>query len=161
MDRVRETLFNWLQAEIVGSRCLDLFTGSGALGLEALSRNAAEVVMVDRNPKAIAMIKKNLALLEVDNASLVHADARDFLSAYADAETFDVVFLDPPFNQNLLTPFCEWLAQSGCLATQATIYIEMEKNASLPVLPHGWRVSREKQAGQLRYYLIDVEQPRT
>ena len=161
MDRVRETLFNWLQAEVTGSHCLDLFTGSGALGLEALSRYASEVVMVDKNPKAIAMIKKNLALLEVDNASLVHADARDFLKAYKDAQTFDIVFLDPPFNQNLLAPFCELLAQSGCLAARATIYIEMEKNASLPILPHGWRVRREKQAGQLRYYLIDVVSPGT
>lgn len=176
MDRVRETLFNWLQGEIVGARCLDLFTGSGALGLEALSRYAGEVVMVDKNPQAIAMINKNLDLLDVDNATLLREDARDFLlrtaedsllknaegslSKNADGSThqntFDIVFLDPPFNQNLVAPFCQLLADSNCLSKQASIYIEMEKNTCLPELPSGWQVVREKQAGQLAYYLVAV-----
>ena len=116
MDRVRETLFNWLQADIAGARCLDLFTGSGALGLEALSRYASEVVMVDKNPQAIWMIRQNLELLKVENAQLIKMDARDYLSSFLQStessllqtaegsnfpssKTFDIVFLDPPFNK--------------------------------------------------------------
>ena len=163
MDRVRETLFNWLQGEIVGARCLDLFTGSGALGLEALSRYAGEVVMIDKNPHAIAAIRKNLELLEIDNASLLKEDARKFLSdqnLFAEEvseKTFDIVFLDPPFHKQLIAPFCDLLSQSGCLSQQASIYIEMEKDASMPDLPDGWQVQREKRAGQLAYYLISVD----
>ena len=163
MDRVRETLFNWLQSEIIGARCLDLFTGSGALGLEALSRQAGEVVMIDKNRHAIQMIQKNLDLLGADNAQLLHMDARDYLGSLqeakgslsgAEAKTFDIVFLDPPFNKQLLAPFCRLLDEANCLSEQAIIYIEMEKKADLPELPQNWAVRKEKKAGQLAYYLV-------
>jgi 16S rRNA (guanine966-N2)-methyltransferase len=171
MDRVRETLFNWLQNDIVGARCLDLFSGSGALGLEALSRYAGEVVMIDKNPQAIAMIKKNLQLLGVENAQVVQGDAKSYLLRTAESslqttaegssptksEAFDIVFLDPPFNKQLVAPFCDLLARLNCLSEQASIYIEMEKNTALPDLPQGWQVRREKKAGQLAYYLVEVE----
>lgn len=157
MDRVRETLFNWLQGEIVGARCLDLFTGSGALGLEALSRGAGEVFMIDKNPQAIQMIEKNLNLLSVENAQLLHMDAQQFLQTYAAQETFDIVFLDPPFNQQLVLPFCHYLQESACLSEQAMVYIEMEKNKKLLDLPPGWDVFKEKKAGQLAYYLISTK----
>lgn len=169
MDRVRETLFNWLQGEIVGARCLDLFSGSGALGLEALSRYAGQVVMIDKNPQAIRMIQHNLDLLAVDNAQLVHMDARDYLlrsaegslpaegSSPAEGSTFDIVFLDPPFNQQLLEPFCRLLNEADCLSDKATIYIEMEKKAELPELPQNWEVVKAKKAGQLAYCLIKVQ----
>ena len=162
MDRVRETLFNWLQGDIVGARCLDLFSGSGALGLEALSRYAGEVVMIDKNHHAMTMIQKNLELLGADNATVLKEDARSFLnnlvsSKKVSEKKFDIVFLDPPFHKQLVAPFCDLLAQSGCLSEQASVYIEMEKEADLPDLPEGWQVKREKKAGQLVYYLITVE----
>ena len=182
MDRVRETLFNWLQGEIAGARCLDLFSGSGALGLEALSRYAGEVVMIDKNPQAIRMIRQNLELLGVDNASLLHGDAQDFLLRTAEGSllrtaegslltaaegsllqaakgsTFDIVFLDPPFNKQLVAPFCRLLDEANCLSDQASIYIEMEKNKELPELPQNWEVIKAKKAGQLAYYLVTVNQ---
>jgi len=157
MDRVRETVFNWLQGEIVDARCLDLFSGSGAMGLEALSRYAGEVVMIDKNPRAMAMIDKNLALLGAKNARVLQMDARDFLAQAATLEadkTYDIVFLDPPFNKQLVAPFCDLLAQSNCLSKQASIYIEMENNTMLPKLPEAWEVIRQKKAGQLAYYLV-------
>ena len=161
MDRVRETLFNWLQAEIAGARCLDMFSGSGALGFEALSRYAAQVVMIDKNPQAVRAIRNNLKLLDTDKAQLLQMDARAYLnSLIKDPDTnkkFDIVFLDPPFNKDLVGPFCQLLAQADCLSKQASIYIELEKKASLPDLPENWRVAKEKKAGQLAYYLIYKE----
>ncbi len=160
MDRVRETLFNWLQADIAGARCLDLFTGSGALGLEALSRYAAEVVMIDKNPHAIRMIRQNLELLKVENAQLIKMDANDFLFSFLQAppkNTFDIVFLDPPFNKQLVSVFCELLEQSNCLSDQALVYVEIEKQTILPQLPENWSVIKEKKAGQLTYYLLSVD----
>jgi len=167
MDRVRETLFNWLQNEIVGARCLDMFTGSGALGLEALSRYAGEVVMIDKNPQAISMIHNNLKLLGADNAQLLKMDARDYLSNLSSSlqtaegsippQKFDIVFLDPPFNKQLVEPFCQLLDKADCLSDQASIYIEIEKKISLPELPKNWKVVKEKKAGQLAYYLVHVD----
>jgi 16S rRNA (guanine966-N2)-methyltransferase len=159
MDRVRETLFNWLQADIVGARCLDLFSGSGALGLEALSRYAAEVVMIDKNPQAIRMIRQNLELLAVENAQLIQSDAKKYLQNQladpSEHNKFDIVFLDPPFNQHLVPVFCELLQQSQCLSDNALIYIEIEKSTKLPPLPDSWTVLKEKKAGQLAYYLVN------
>ncbi|MCP3851217.1 MAG: 16S rRNA (guanine(966)-N(2))-methyltransferase RsmD [Gammaproteobacteria bacterium] len=155
MDRVRETLFNWLQGDIAGARCLDLFTGSGALGLEALSRYAADVVMIDKNPQAIRAIRQNLELLEVDNAELIKMDARDYLLKTAEGtKPFDIVFLDPPFNQQLVAEFCELLEESNCLSERALVYIEVEKKTSLPNFPDSWQLIKEKKAGQLAYYLV-------
>ncbi len=161
MDRVRETLFNWLQAEIAGARCLDMFSGSGALGFEALSRYAAQVVMIDKNPQAVRAIRNNLKLLDTDKAQLLQMDARAYLnSLIKDSDTnkkFDIVFLDPPFNKDLVGSFCQLLAQADCLSEQASIYIELEKKNPLPDLPENWRVIKEKKAGQLAYYLIVKE----
>lgn len=150
-DRVRETLFNWLQPIIAGSRCLDLFSGSGALGLEALSRGAAEVIFIDTNPKAIAALKENLALLKADNATVIRGDALAYLQR--DARPFDVVFLDPPFRRDLLQPALQQLASGGWLAQGARIYIELESELDDPQLPEGWELLRSKRAGQAAYHL--------
>ena len=101
-DRVRETLFNWLQWHVPGARCLDLFAGSGALGLEALSRGARDVVMVEKHPAAAQALRDNLTLLGARNARLVHDDALRYLGRVTVA--FDLIFLDPPFRQMLLEP---------------------------------------------------------
>lgn len=150
-DRVRETLFNWLQPIIAGARCLDLFSGSGALGLEALSRGAAEVVFVDTNPKAIAALKENLALLKANNATVTRGDALAYLQG--DARPFDVVFLDPPFRKDLLQPALQQLSSGGWLAPGARIYLELESELGDPQLPEDWELLRSKHAGQVAYHL--------
>ncbi len=155
LDRVRETLFNWLQYDIAGARCFDPFTGSGALGLEALSRFADEVVMLDTNPAAIRCIQDNLRLLSAANARLLNTDARDYLS-YTQAHPFDVIFLDPPFNQNLLTPMIQLLAADQWIKKGSLVYIEAEKKLGCPSIPNSWEILKEKKTGQLAYYLMAV-----
>lgn len=153
-DRVRETLFNWLQPVIAGARCLDLFSGSGALGLEALSRGASQVVFLERNPRAVKALKENLALLQATNAEVHQADALAWL--HGRAEPFDVIFLDPPFRQNLLAPALKLLAEGGWVAAGARIYMELESEQGEPTLPPGWELLRSKQAGQVAYHLAAV-----
>lgn len=149
-DRVRETVFNWLQAYVDGARCLDLFAGSGAMGLEALSRGAAGVTLVDQASPAVAQLRQNLGLLGAQGAELVQADALGFLSGPPQA--FDIVFLDPPFRQDLLAPCLQRLDQ-GWLAPGARIYMECEAEAGEPPLPAGWQLLKHKRAGQVGYYL--------
>ena len=150
-DRVRETLFNWLQAVIPGARCLDLFAGSGALGLEALSRGAAEVVFVDRSAALLDAIDAHLRTLDDSGRGRCEvADARAFLTR--EAPPFDVVFLDPPFDSELLEPCVAALA-GGLLAPGARVYIERGASQPLPQLPPGWSVIRDARAGNVRYHL--------
>ena len=153
-DRVRETVFNWLQPVIAGARCLDLFSGSGALGLEALSRGADEVLFIERNPQAVKALRENLALLEAANAEVHQGDALVWLRGTP--RPFDVVFLDPPFRQDLLAPALKLLAEGGWLADHARIYIELESEQGEPELPEGWELLRSKQAGQVAYHLAVV-----
>jgi len=152
-DRVRETLFNWLQPVIRGARCLDLFAGSGALGLEALSRGAREVVFVDRDARAIRQIAATLEALAAPLMPLHVADALAFLRGAA--SPFDVVFLDPPFASGLLANASARLEEMGWLAANALIYIESAHRDGPPVLPATWRLARAKRAGEVGYYLIE------
>jgi 16S rRNA (guanine966-N2)-methyltransferase len=152
-DRVRETLFNWLSPIIAGARCLDLFAGSGALGIEALSRGAAAVVFVERQPRAVRRLRENLALLGDTAAQIECADALSWLQGRASAaDAFDIVFLDPPFGQGLLEPACAALAQHGWLRPAACVYLEMERTLQ-PQLPAGWQIARAQTAGQISYCL--------
>ncbi len=154
-DRVRETLFNWLQSLLPGARCLDLFSGSGALGLEALSRGAAEAVMVDQNPQVIKQLNDHVNTLAAEKASVIQADVQAYLTGQS--HPFDIVFLDPPYRKNLLEPCCTLLVENGWLSSSARIYMEVESEQEiLPFLPPGWEVIREKQAGQVAYYLIQA-----
>lgn len=150
-DRVRETLFNWLQTTIVGARCLDLFAGSGALGIEALSRGAAEVTFVDREPQIGRHITQTLQRLNATGATVQVEDATRFLGRAP--RPFNVVFLDPPFASTLLQAAFEKLPQ-GWLANDAYIYVECPADVPLPALPAGWTVYRSKQAGQVGYHLL-------
>lgn len=151
-DRVRETLFNWLQPVIPGARCLDLFAGSGALGLEALSRGAAEATLVDAHPKAVAALREHIELLEA-NGTAVRDDVLRFLEGPPPATAFDVVFLDPPFRQGLLEPALGRLA-AGWLAPGARVYVEAEAELQELPLPAGWEVLRSKSGGQVGYHLL-------
>ena len=150
-DRVRETLFNWLQPVIVGSRCLDLFAGSGALGFEALSRGAREVISVDSDREIARHLQATAAKLRADGFEVFESDALKFLSASHDR--FDVVFLDPPYAATLLPDVLQRL-NSGLLSPGALIYVEAAADSGLPSLPPGWSVHRSKSAGQVGYHLL-------
>jgi len=151
-DRVRETLFNWLRDILPGARCLDLFAGSGVLALEALSRGAEEVVMVDRNPAVIAQLHEHIRQLKARNARVVQAESLAFLQG--PPRPFDVVFLDPPFEGGLLEPCLLRLTSSGWLSPAAQVYIEADRRSPLPPLPADLKVTRHKEAGQVGYYLL-------
>ena len=150
-DRIRETLFNWLQAQIPGAHCLDLFAGSGALGFEAASRGAATVLMLEKQPDVCALLKKNIQLLQADNVQLQQQDALSWLAKSSVA--YDVVFVDPPYNSDLLAQSCVLLEQNNHLADTAYIYLESASNQDLPDLPQNWQIIRGKKAGQVGYYL--------
>ncbi len=160
-DRVKETLFNWLAPHLAGSRCLDLFAGSGSLGFEALSRHASHVTMVERDKGAAGQLLANLQLLQCQQARVLQQDALQLLAGAAetvDRAPFDIVFLDPPFRQDLLTPACTLLEAGGWLAEGALIYVEREQEAQPPRLPGNWHLLKDKQAGQVTYQLY-VREP--
>lgn len=159
-DRVRETLFNWLQSYLPGARCLDLFSGSGALGIEALSRGAASVTFVDQATEVVSQLRSNINLLKAQNAEIIAASALDWLDRrQPDQEPrYDLVFMDPPFHKGLVAPICEMLERRSLLREEAMIYIETEKSLTLDTLPANWVIHREKAAGQVAYRLF-VRQP--
>jgi len=150
-DRVRVTLFDWLQMHLAGKRCLDLFTGSGALGFEALSRGAREVVFVDTDSDAIHHVVRMLQTLGCDRGRVVQMDAAMFLAQ--PPEPFDIVFLDPPFADRVLPQLCAQLESRGWLAPGAFIYLEDAAASGEPVLPAGWTLFRSKRAGEVGYHL--------
>jgi 16S rRNA (guanine966-N2)-methyltransferase len=154
-DRVRETLFNWINAYLPGAVCGDLFCGSGALGLEALSRGAKHMTFVDNSRVVSQQMQANLATLgATDSANVVAQNAAVFLDTVT-PHAMDIVFLDPPFRKGWLAQIIP-LLEKGWLAGQALVYIEMEKEADLPTLPSHWSLLKEKVAGQLVYRLFEV-----
>lgn len=154
-DRVRETLFNWLFDRISGACCADLFCGSGALGLEALSRGAKHVTFVDSSHAVVQQMKSNLGVLNAKNADVILKNAVSFLQE-TPAKPMDVIFLDPPFRKGWLEKIIP-LLESGWLTPNALIYIEMEKDSPLPEYPIHWQLYKEKQAGQLIYRLFRAD----
>jgi 16S rRNA (guanine966-N2)-methyltransferase len=150
-DRVRQTLFDWLAPVISGARCLDLYAGSGALGLEALSRGASAVTFVDREPVAVARIGEHLATLKLPAQELRTGAALALLPGLTGR--YDVVFLDPPYQSDELPQAIAALAGSGLLAPGARIYLEAPAAAGEPPLPAGWQLLRSKRAGNVGYHL--------
>ncbi len=154
-SRVRETLFNWLQMDIPGSRCLDLFAGSGALGFEAASRGAKTVVQVEDSPEACRALKANAVKLNTDHIKIVQSDAFRYLTEH-NPIPFDIVFLDPPFGKGLAFPACHWLEEKGWLNPAAKIYLETESKQQIQnELPDNWQLLKSKTAGEVRYYLLE------
>jgi len=154
-DRVRETLFNWLAPHMVDARCLDCFAGSGALGLEALSRYAGSATLLEMERHVAQQLQKNLATLNARNAQVVNTNSLTFL---AQAGTpHDVVFIDPPFRKGLLEETLTLLENNGWLADDALIYVESEVENGLPPVPAHWDLHREKVAGQVAYRLYHRE----
>jgi 16S rRNA (guanine966-N2)-methyltransferase len=154
-ERIRETLFNWLSPEIEGARGLDLFAGTGALGIEALSRGAAHVVFIEKSAAVAAAIRKNLKDLGAVNAEVHHCDAIEYLSN-DNPQPFDIVFLDPPFDVDMLETLCGLLQQNGWLAADAIVYLEHSRDREKPPLPNGWITSHEKVAGKVSYSLVST-----
>lgn len=153
-DRARETLFNWLQGELGGVRVLDLFAGSGVLGLEAASRGAAEVWLVERDPRQARSLAESVARLHADTVQVACADAVTWLATRT--ERFDLAFLDPPFDSQLLAPAMAALAPR--LAPRAWVYVELPRGAAFAAPPH-WRLHREGATREARHLLLRAETP--
>lgn len=151
-DRIRETLFNWLAPEIVGARCLDIFAGSGALGIEALSRGADYCLMVERDRQATSALRNNLALLNCSRAAVRDDDALAFIAKGNSEPAYDVVFIDPPFALSAWPKVIDSLVQGQWLAANATIYIEAPIDYPL-MAPADWSLHRDKRAGKVAYRL--------
>jgi len=164
-DRIRETVFNWLQPSIAGRRCLDAFAGSGALGFEALSRGASHVTFVENSRQSVDRLRSNVAELLADSASqyvdLIHDDVMSWLAGPARqagivdagaAAGFDLVFLDPPYRSGLLAECCRRLHDSGCLSPDAIIYVEHAVEDDV-AFPQSWSCIRHKQTASIAYGL--------
>jgi 16S rRNA (guanine966-N2)-methyltransferase len=160
-DRVRETLFNWLQFDLPGARVLDAFAGTGALGLEALSRGAKTVTLVEAHGPAAKQLQANLNRLAVpaERGQTIQSSVLDWLatSRLEDRPPFEGVFLDPPFEQDLMQPTLDALGQGNWLSDQAWLYLEQEKHADWPTLPDGWVLVKEKTTSQVRFGLAKKE----
>ncbi|MEP6938652.1 MAG: 16S rRNA (guanine(966)-N(2))-methyltransferase RsmD [Rudaea sp.] len=151
-DRVRETLFNWLAPMISGARCLDLYAGTGALGIEALSRGAAAVEFVERDVALVRTLRDNVERLKVVGATVRHADAARLLEGAAE-HPFDIVFIDPPFTDGLWERSAAQLEAGHWLSASALIYVESPATTSIAI-PPTWLPHREKHAGVVRYALF-------
>jgi 16S rRNA (guanine966-N2)-methyltransferase len=151
-DRIRETLFNWLAPDIQGARCLDVFAGSGALGLEALSRGAAHSLLLERNPSAAAQMRANLEVLKAERGQVVNGDSLAFLAHGNLHQPYDIVFIDPPFQLNLWQQVIDGLEAGNFLAEDAVIYLETGPKAHFNTPSH-WTLHRDKCAGQVSYRL--------
>lgn len=154
--RTRETLFNWLSFHLAGSRCLDLFAGSGVLGLEALSRGAGAATFVDHTPALAQALRQNLRLLNCQQARVECQSVESFLAA-PPPQPFDIVFMDPPFRQGWLEQLFPALGSQPWVAPGSWVYVEHESELSPPPPPPNWRLHRQKQAGQVCYNLYRVE----
>jgi len=150
-DRVRETLFNWLGPVVRGAHCLDLFAGSGALGFEAASRGAAGVMLVDNHAEVIASLRQQAGTLGAQQVSIVQAECSRYL--HGRSSPMDIVFIDPPYRENLLPGCIERLESGDWLADEAWVYIESGKDSE-PELPGNWEIYRSTSAGQVFCQLI-------
>ncbi len=150
-DRIRETVFNWLQFDLPGMRVLDLFSGTGALGMEALSRDAKEAVFVEPQAQAASGIKQSLITLNLTNAQVLNQTSEQFLSS--PAEPFDLIFVDPPFALDLWQNTLNKLADSHWLADNGLIYVECPKHQQFDV-PDCFQTEKDKTAGQVRFRLL-------
>lgn len=162
-DRLRETLFNWLMLDIREARVLDLFAGTGALGLEALSRGASFVQFIENNVVSAKQLRQNLAVLNADapRFAVSTSDALQWLQALPPKQdttaAFDIVFVDPPFDADLWQASFAHLHQSGALHERSLIYVESPKETKL-LLPEDWQPYKCTEGGQVRAQLISVFQ---
>jgi len=152
--RIRETLFNWLQLSVPGARCLELYCGSGILSIEALSRGAKHVTMIDQSREAISKVKQSLKELSADPARYhcEQAFAQNWLSQ--ENSLFDIIFLDPPFESPELESLLPLIKSKHLLSEDGFIYIESPQAILAETLPEGWTIYRNKKAAKVHYCLI-------
>jgi len=153
-DRVRETVFNWLQNDVPDARCLDAFAGTGALGFEAASRYAASVTLLEPNSEAAASLLSSQRLLEAASVTVINTRFEDFVAN--DPDPFDLVFLDPPFQTTDFNAVLDLVPQ--ILGPDALVYLECPK--ALPdadvLVPESWETRRDKSMGEVRARLFRV-----
>lgn len=152
-DRSRETLFNWLQADLRGAHCLDLFAGTGVLGLEAVSRGAATAVLVEKDRAAATQLQESVKMLAASQVSVVQSDALLWLKEQA-AGSFDLIFIDPPFGQGLALSALQALSSGQQLRTDGLVYLETARTEAVPALLPAWEILREKILGEVRMHLL-------
>lgn len=149
-ERLRETLFNWLAADIAGARCLDLFAGTGILGIEALSRGAREAILIEKNPGLYARLRARQAEGQYPGLHLIRANACRWLQAQGagrhSPRPFDIVFVDPPFYRDLVARCLSLLQTHGWLSETAWVYVESEPGLVTP--PH-WQLCQQARAGRV------------
>lgn len=152
-DRVRETLFNWLAPWLPQANCLDCYAGSGALGIEALSRYAAQVTLIEKETQVARQLQKNIQALNSPQLILHRADTLQYLAQSQPVTPFNIVFIDPPFRRGLLDQTIQLLESQQWLAEDAVIYTESEVEQGTPIVPTNWTLHKEKIAGQVCYRL--------
>lgn len=152
-DRIRETLFNWLQPLLPGAKCLDLFAGSGALGIEAASRGASNVIMLERAPSVARQLRENIAQLQLTDVEVIQTDTLKWLDRSGDA--FDIIFLDPPFEEEMLSICCRMLENNHWLDSKARIYIETDAEKPFTTTPKNWNCVKQKKSGNVSYSLFN------
>ena len=160
-DRVREAVFAILGGDVEGSVVLDLFAGTGAMAIEALSRGAAGAVLVESSPAALDALKANLAALEAEGAACLPLDYREAVRRLsAKGKTFDLVFLDPPYGKGLVGRSAELLSRAGILAQGAVVVAERASRDPVDAVPAGWRERSDRRYGDTRITLYDIPGPR-
>ena len=155
-DRVRETLFNWLQNDIVGSDCLDLFAGSGVLSFEAISRGANSVTAIDSNHSIVGQLQNQRANLKIDAMQILNVDAIRYLQQPDDSKKFDIIFVDPPYDKYDLSVILNEVAKSQLLKPNSKIYFESNRELDQDLLDPNWQIIKSKKAGQVYYYLANA-----
>lgn len=159
-DRGRETLFNWLAPLIRGARCADLFAGTGALGLEAASRGAASVTLIEKARPAVTVLREAVSTLRADDAcpaiEIVHGDALSWLRS-CPAGSLDLVFVDPPFGSGLDEQALALIGETGCLAGGGRVYLETARKGDGFVPGMAWTVEKEKNVGDVTMRLLALD----
>jgi len=155
-DRVKETVFNWLQFEVAGAKCLDVFAGSGSLSFEAISRGAKQTTLLEFNAQNSKQLQKNLSTLKVVNADVQQADSLVWLQQPC-SQAYDLVFLDPPFHKEFMQKSIDLLFKNGYIHDLTWLYLEQEKQLDWPILPTGWIVHREKNTSQVKFGIFKKE----
>lgn len=154
-DRVKETVFNWLMNDVLQRNVLDCYAGSGGLGFETLSRGAFHTVFVEKSAKAAEQLKKNCAMLNVENAKILHLDTLRWLAQSTPQQPFSLVFIDPPFRKGLAQKTIDLLEDNEWLSDNALIYVETETELENISIPTNWTLLKEKIAGQVCYQLFE------
>ena len=155
-DRAKETLFNWLGQNLSEMNCLDLFSGTGALGLEAISRGAKRVTFVEKNKDYLQKIKKiHLDMSVIENCDFFCADCLNWVRNFKSEIKYDLIFIDPPFNKNLIDTLLSNILRRELLSERGKIYFEFEKKLDLEI-PESLSLKKKKSLGKKSYVLAEV-----